>query len=66
MLVLQRKEGERIFLNWRGMRVVLTFVGFRGGNKIALGVEAPDEVVVMREEVQRQIERGEAPGRGRA
>ena len=66
MLLLARKEGERIILNWRGMKVVITFAGFRRGRKVAIGIDAPDEVVIMREELQAEIDRGEATGRGRA
>ena len=47
MLVLSRKVGESIFIN-ESIRV--TVVGSRGG-QIRLGIEAPPEVIVLREEL---------------
>lgn len=47
MLVLSRKAGEKIFI---GNDIVLTVVEVRG-NKVRLGVEAPSDVPVHREEV---------------
>ena len=48
MLVLSRKEGQRIRL---GDSIVITVVGVTG-DKVRVGVEAPDSVVVLREELQ--------------
>ncbi len=48
MLVLSRKVGERIVLPDSG--VVLTVLGIRGG-QIRLGISAPPEVAVYREEL---------------
>ena len=48
MLVLSRKEGERIRL---GDSIVITVVGVTG-DKVRVGVEAPNSVVVLREELQ--------------
>jgi carbon storage regulator len=48
MLVLSRKEGERIRL---GDSIVITVVGVTG-DKVRVGVEAPNAVVVLREELQ--------------
>jgi carbon storage regulator len=47
MLVLSRKIGERIVID---DRIVVTIVEIRGG-KIRLGIEAPKEVPVWREEL---------------
>ena len=47
MLVLSRKVGESIFIN-ESIRV--TVVGLRNG-QIRLGIEAPPEVKVLREEL---------------
>ena len=60
MLVLTRKVGERILI---GEKVVLTIVRIHG-DKIRIGVEAPPEVAVHREEVYRRVQRslGPAPG----
>lgn len=48
MLVLSRKVGERIVLPHVG--IVLTVLEVRGG-QIRLGVSAPPEVAVFREEL---------------
>ena len=48
MLVLSRKEGQRIRL---GDSSVITVVGVTG-DKVRVGVEAPDSVIVLREELQ--------------
>jgi carbon storage regulator len=50
MLVLSRKVGERIVLPESG--VVLTVLSIRGG-QIRLGISAPPEVAVYREELWR-------------
>ena len=48
MLVLSRKEGERIKL---GDEVVLTIVRLSGDN-VRVGIDAPAEMVVLRDELQ--------------
>jgi carbon storage regulator len=48
MLVLSRREGERIKL---GDSIVITVVGV-SGDKVRVGVEAPSNVIVLREELQ--------------
>lgn len=50
MLVLSRKIGERIVLPDSG--IVLTVLGVRGG-QIRLGISAPPDVMVYREELWR-------------
>ena len=52
MLVLSRKVGERILI---GDGVVLTVVRIQG-DKIRLGVVAPANVAVHREEVARRLD----------
>jgi len=47
MLVLTRKEGERIAL---GDDIVVTVVSIQG-NKVRLGVVAPDDVTIRRGEL---------------
>jgi carbon storage regulator len=49
MLVLSRKLGERILI---GENIELTIVGFRG-RTVVLGLEAPRDVVIRREELGR-------------
>ena len=53
MLVLSRKVGERILL---GEKIKITVVRVSGGG-VRLGIEAPADVAVVREEVAR----GEVP-----
>jgi carbon storage regulator len=48
MLVLSRKKGERIHI---GQGIVLTVLGWQG-SKVRLGIEAPEDVVILREEIQ--------------
>ncbi|MGD0515956.1 MAG: carbon storage regulator [Thermoguttaceae bacterium] len=48
MLVLSRKETERIKL---GNSIVLTVIRV-SGDRVRLGIEAPPDVLVLREELQ--------------
>lgn len=48
MLVLSRKENERLFI---GENIVITIVRVAGGS-VRVGIEAPAEVQVQREEVR--------------
>jgi carbon storage regulator len=48
MLVLSRKESERIRL---GDSIVITIVRV-SGDKVRLGIEAPPNVLVLRDELQ--------------
>ncbi len=60
MLVLSRKEGERIFI---GESIVVTIVRIQG-DRVRIGVEAPSDVPVMREELLRAAsETAREPGR---
>ena len=52
MLVLSRKRGERIMI---GNNIELTIMGVHGGT-VRLGLEAPKEVAIHREEVFRRIQ----------
>ena len=51
MLILTRKPGEAIVIN-DNIRVIV--LGMKG-NQIRLGVEAPTDVPVHREEIQERI-----------
>ena len=53
MLVLSRKVGEQIRI---GDHMVITVVAIRG-DKVRLGITAPTEVPVHREEVYQAIQR---------
>lgn len=48
MLVLSRKESERIKL---GDSIVITILRL-GRDKVRIGVEAPTDIVVLREELE--------------
>ena len=51
MLVLTRKKNERIMI---GDNITLTIVEIRG-DRVRLGVEAPNEIPVNREEVLNKL-----------
>lgn len=56
MLVLTRKSGETILID---DRIEVTVIEVRG-NQIRLGITAPKEVSVLREELVREIVGAEA------
>jgi carbon storage regulator len=51
MLVLSRKVGERI---WIGEQISITVVRISGGG-VRIGIEAPPEMPVVREELKKGI-----------
>ena len=59
MLVLSRRVGERILI---GDDISVTVVRITGGG-VRIGVEAPPEMPVVRQELREQIERAEAAKR---
>mgnify|MGYP001594638826 CR=1 FL=1 len=52
MLILTRRIGETLMI---GNNVAVTVVGIKG-NQVRIGVNAPKEVPVHREEIQRKID----------
>ena len=56
MLVLSRKVGERI---WIGDDIAVTVVRITGGG-VRIGIEAPGELSVIREELKKKIEETES------
>ena len=54
MLVLSRKVGETILI---GDNIAVTVVQV-GPGSVRLGVEAPQEVVIVREEIRGQVKSG--------
>jgi carbon storage regulator len=56
MLVLSRKVGERILI---GENISLTVVRIAGG-AVRIGVEAPPEMPVIREELKEQLDAADA------
>ena len=53
MLVLSRKKDEKIII---GDRITVMVIGIRG-DKVRLGIDAPKEVTVHRQEVYEAIQR---------
>jgi carbon storage regulator len=58
MLVLSRRRDEQIVI---GNNIVITIVDVRG-DKVRLGIDAPQEVTVHRREVYEAIQRERATG----
>ena len=58
MLILTRKEGESLRL---GDDIVVTVVGVKGGS-VRLGIKAPRELSVHREEIYERVQSETAPG----
>ncbi len=56
MLVLSRKVGERI---WIGDSIAVTVVRITGGG-VRIGIEAPSELSVVREELKIKMEENES------
>jgi carbon storage regulator len=54
MLVLSRKRGERIML---GEGITITVVSVQG-ERVKLGISAPVEVPIHREEIHQQVHAG--------
>jgi carbon storage regulator len=57
MLVLSRRESERIRL---GDSIVVTVVKV-AGDRVRLGIEAPSDVLVLRDELERRAASVSAP-----
>jgi carbon storage regulator len=57
MLVLSRKQSERIRL---GKDIVVTVVRV-AGDKVRLGIEAPSDIVVLRDELDENVPVSPAP-----
>lgn len=54
MLVLTRKSGERVICFADARRIVIEVLDCQNG-RVRLGIDAPPDVVVHREEIERQI-----------
>ncbi|MGV0005202.1 MAG: carbon storage regulator CsrA [Candidatus Porifericomitaceae bacterium WSBS_2022_MAG_OTU9] len=60
MLILTRRVGEALVI---GDDVSITILGIRG-NQVRVGVDAPKDVVVHREEIYRKIKDSEGEDSG--
>lgn len=60
MLILTRRVGETLMI---GDEVTVTVLGVKG-NQVRIGVNAPKEVAVHREEIYERIKREQAGGPG--
>lgn len=62
MLILTRRIEEKIMI---GDEVTITVIGFKGGH-VRLGIRAPKQIAVYREEIYRSMKREEVRSRAEA
>jgi|GEM_PF-6333178 len=57
MLVVTRQEGQTFMILAGGLVIKVTLTK-AGGSKVKLGIEAPDSVIILREELYYNRDRG--------
>lgn len=62
MLILTRRAGETVMI---GSDVKITVLGVKG-NQVRIGISAPKDVAVHREEIFDRIQSEQTPGNGAA
>jgi carbon storage regulator len=62
MLILTRRAGETVMI---GSDVTITVLGVKG-NQVRLGINAPKDIAVHREEIFERIQSEQAGGNGAA
>ena len=62
MLILTRRAGETVMI---GSDVTITVLGVKG-NQVRIGINAPKDVAVHREEIYERIQSEQAAGDGAA
>ena len=62
MLVLSRKEGQRLIITAGGEKIEIMVCEIRG-DKVRIGVQAADHVIIDREEIYQRKQGHELPER---
>lgn len=60
MLVLARKQGERLICTTKSGEVIEIFIARIAGNRVNIGIQAPDDVRIDRGEVTQRKPKGGA------